>query len=264
MTARTALTEHALAAAGGGLWSKIEVLPEIGSTNLELAARARAGTAGPGTVLVTDHQTAGRGRFDRVWVTPPGAALAMSVLVRPEADFPRWTWLPLLSGLAVADAVAEVSSLAVTLKWPNDVLLDGAKICGMLGEVVTTPDGPMFVMGLGINVALTADQLPVPTATSLALHGAQVSPADLAVAVLRHWETHYLQWARHDPALDRAYAARCGTIGQQVRVQLTETEQVHGTGVGVDESGQLLVRIRETGDVRAYAAGDVFHLRPAG
>lgn len=264
MTAITPLTTHALAAAGGGLWSNIEVLPEIGSTNAELIARARAGTAGPGTVLVTDNQTSGRGRFDRVWVTPLGAALAMSVLVHPDAEFPRWTWLPLLSGLAVADAVAEVSNLAVTLKWPNDVLLGGAKICGMLGEVVTTPDGPMFVMGMGINVALTREQLPVPTATSLLLHGATVSPAELAVAVLRHWETHYLRWARHDPALDRAYAERCGTIGQQVRVQLSETEQVFGTGVGVDESGQLLVRVRETGEVRAYAAGDVFHLRPAG
>ena len=141
-----------------------------GSTNADVAAVARAG-APEGTVHVTSHQTAGRGRLDREWVAPPGSGLAASVLLRPvEVPLDRWGWIPLLVGVALADAVAELG-VQPALKWPNDIEVDGKKLAGILVEAVTTPDGAAAVIGVGLNVSMTAAQLPIPAATSLALEG---------------------------------------------------------------------------------------------
>ena len=122
-----------------------------------------------GFVLATDHQTAGRGRLGRTWTAPRGSSIAMSVLLRPAREPATWTWLPLLAGLAVADSLRAMADVPAVLKWPNDVLVDGAKICGILAERVDAPSGAACVLGLGINVHLAADELPVPTATSLAV-----------------------------------------------------------------------------------------------
>ena len=103
---------------------------------------------------MADHQTAGRGRLGRTWTAPPGTGIAMSVLLRPEAPLERWTWLPLLAGLAVSDGIRQETDLPADLKWPNDVLLLGRKVCGVLAERVETPAGPAVVIGMGINVHL--------------------------------------------------------------------------------------------------------------
>ena len=138
------------------------------STNADVAQAARDG-APEGTVHVTEDQTGGRGRLDREWVAPKGSGLAASVLLRPTSvPLHRWGWLPLLTGVAVADAVADLG-IRAKLKWPNDVEVDGRKLAGILVEAVSTPDGMAAVVGVGLNVAMTAEQLPVPHATSLAL-----------------------------------------------------------------------------------------------
>src|SRR4051812_26879335 len=188
---RTALTSQPNPA-----WRRLDVVAETGSTNADLAGRARAGEA-EGAVLVADHQTAGRGRRDRTWTAPPRSGLAVSVLLRPsEHGVPpeRWSWLTLMAGVAVTDALIRVCGLPATLKWPNDVLVpvpgvdEPAKVAGLLAEVVRSDAGTpaptwpgpetdadlagfAVVVGLGINVSQDVDELPVPTATSLKLAG---------------------------------------------------------------------------------------------
>lgn len=243
----------------GSVWTQVSTVASTGSTNADLAAAARDGAAS-GRVLVSDHQSAGRGRFARVWEAPPRTSLAISALLRPPAAVPpsRWLWLPLLAGLAVADGVRLATGVAAELKWPNDVLIQGRKVCGILSERVDSAAGPAVIIGMGINTTLGADQLPVPTATSLALAGAGVEPAEVAAAVLESLGGWYLRWLG-GVDLRPDYAARCSSVGRNVRVQLSATESVQGDATGVDSEGCLLVRV--DGRVRAFAAGDVAHLR---
>jgi BirA family biotin operon repressor/biotin-[acetyl-CoA-carboxylase] ligase len=239
----------------GWPWRTVTVIQRTGSTNADLAAAARE-RADSGTVLVAGHQVSGRGRLDRTWTAPPGASLAISVLLRPPAGIPaaRWTWLPLLAGLAVSDAIAESTGVDAELKWPNDVLIGGRKVCGILAERV----GDAVVIGMGINTRLTADELPVPTATSLALAGADVADHDVVAALLSALGGWYRRWTDGED-LAPALTARCGTIGREVRVELPSADPVGGLAVGIDADGRLLVR---TGDaVRPFSAGDVVHLR---
>jgi len=243
----------------GSVWTAVRTVATTGSTNADLAAQARAG-AGSGQVLVSEHQSAGRGRFTRVWHAPPGTSLAISVLLRPPPGVPanRWSWLPLLTGLAVADGVRVATGLRAEVKWPNDVLIEGRKLCGILAELVDGDSGPAAVIGMGVNTTLAEDQLPVPTATSLALSGAEVDPGTVAASIVEALGQWYVRWLAGDD-LRADYAARCSSIGRTVRVQQSATESVIGEATGVDPDGCLLVEVG--GRVRAFAAGDVEHLR---
>lgn len=240
-------------------WSQVLHVPTTGSTNADLALAARQG-APHGTVLVADHQSGGRGRLDRQWTAPAGTSLAISVLLRPPATIgvARWLWLPLVAGLAVADAVSTATGLTPQLKWPNDVLLDGGKLCGILSERVVADGGAAVVIGMGVNTTLASDQLPVPTATSLALAGAQVSDEDLVIALLEAVQRWYQRWET-GVDLSGVLTQRCSTIGRSVRVELGEAGAVCGTATGIDADGRLLVQTAD--GVRAFAAGDVVHLR---
>ncbi len=254
---------------GGGPWTSLDVVAATGSTNADLAARARAGTAAAGAVLTTDDQRAGRGRRDRSWTAPPRSAVAVSVLVQPDA-VPRaaWSWLPLVVGVGVVDALVRVAGLDARLKWPNDVLVGDLKVCGVLAEVVELDQGAAVVVGVGINVSQSAEELPVPTATSLALAGAATTDRDTVLrAVLRSVGVRYLAWveAAGDPrrsGVGAAYRERCSTIGRRVRVDLPGEGALEGEAEGVDDDGRLLVNAAGAG-VRALAAGDVVHVRPA-
>ena len=144
---------------------RAEVFDTAPSTNALVAERARTG-AGEGLVVVAEHQTAGRGRLDRTWETPARAALTVSVLLRPRVAAMEWPWFPLLTGRAVAVALRNVGA-TVGLKWPNDVLLDDRKVGGILTERVDTPSGAALVVGVGINVGMTREQLPVETNVAL-------------------------------------------------------------------------------------------------
>lgn len=239
----------------GSVWTQVQTVATTGSTNADLAAAARAG-AGSGQVLVADHQSAGRGRFTRVWEAPAGTSLAISAMLRPPAAVPpaRWLWLPLLAGLAVADGIGVATGVVAELKWPNDVLIGGRKVCGILSERV----GPAVIIGMGINTTLSAAQLPVATATSLAIAGADVDAAAVAAGVLDALGEWYLRWLG---GLDlRAdYSARCTSVGRAVRVHLSAAGAVDGEATGVDTNGRLLVKVG--GRLLPFAAGDVEHLR---
>jgi BirA family transcriptional regulator, biotin operon repressor / biotin---[acetyl-CoA-carboxylase] ligase len=248
----------------GSLWREVEVVGACPSTNAELARRARAG-AQAGVVLVADHQTAGRGRLDRTWVTPPGSALTFSVLLAPDrVPVARWAWLPLLVGIAVAEGVRRVAEVDCTLKWPNDVLVGERKLAGILVERVERSAGAVAVVGIGLNVSLTEDELPVPTATSLAVENAATTDRTVVLReVLRSLEALFVQWQADggDASLGLvdSYVRRCGTLGREVRVDLPGGEQVRGVASGVDTDGRLEVRTPE--GARILGAGDVVHVR---
>lgn len=246
---RARALQRALAPEG---W-RVEVLAAVGSTNALVAERARAGEPA-GLVVVAEQQTAGRGRLDRSWVSPPRAGLTMSVLVRPNLPPVHWPWLPLLTGLAVRDAVAEQTGLEAGLKWPNDVLVGGRKTCGVLAEVA---EPGAAVLGIGLNVTTRADELPGDGATSLALAGGTTTDRDtLLRAVLRTLGALLRDAATDLEPVRAAYRARCLTLGQPVRLELPGS-RVEGVAQAVDDGGRLVV------DGTAYGAGDVVHLRPA-
>ena len=192
----------------------------------------------------------------------------MSLLLRPDGIDPRrWTWLSLLAGVAVADGVRRVANLPAVLKWPNDVLIVGRKLCGILSERVDTSQGPACVVGIGINVSLDDHQLPVPSATSLAVaareHGGLLPSRTAVIAtVLAVFELLYGRWdaqAGVDPSLAASYTERCDTIGRQVRVELSGQRSVEGIADRIDADGRLV--IRTTSGSAVYGAGDVVHLQ---
>ncbi|HET7735314.1 MAG TPA: biotin--[acetyl-CoA-carboxylase] ligase [Nocardioidaceae bacterium] len=238
---------------------RVQVVEETASTNADVAERAKAGEPA-GLVLVAEHQTAGRGRLDRSWETPPRAALTFSVLLRPAVEPAQWPWLPLVAGLATARGVRRATALTgVALKWPNDVLVGGAKLAGILVERVDTAEGAAAIVGIGINVSTTTEELPVPTATSLVLAGAEIERGALLSAVLGELP-HLLEvWETATEELRTAYLDECDTVGQVVEVSLPTGETLTGRAVGVDDEGRLDV---ETDEGRTpVGAGDVVHVR---
>lgn len=243
--------EKALAAAGAA-YAGVQTHASVGSTN---ALAREAGILWH--VVAADEQTAGRGRLGRSWSTPPGSALAVSVLVPATRDP---AWLPLATGLAVLRAVEGVTGLDVSLKWPNDVLLPAdadRKVCGILCELV--PEG--VVIGAGINVAQSRDELPVDTATSLALAGARdVDRASLLTAYLTALADLHAHVSTDPASVRSQYVSRCSTVGMPVDVHLPDRTHLTGRATGVDAHGRLVVAT--TSGRRAVAAGDVVHVRP--
>ena len=269
---RVPLSAAALSAAltgPGRLWRDVTVRAETGSTNSDLLAAARDG-APEGTVLAAEVQTAGRGRLDRRWICPPRAALSFSVLLRPDGvPAVARGWIPLLAGVAVAAGLRAQAGLDARLKWPNDVLVGGAKIAGILAEQA----GDAIVLGTGINVTTRREELPVRRATSVVLAGAAPDREQLLVAVLGELETWYRRWVAAvaadpavragpggDPAGLRAeYLRLSATVGQQVRVSMPGGKLITGRAQDVDATGRLLVGTA-SGPV-TVSAGDVVHVR---
>lgn len=239
----------------------VRVLSTVDSTNAELARAARGG-APEGLAIIAEEQTHGRGRLDRGWISPRGAGLTVSMLLRPGPAPGTWGWLPILAGVALAEAVRALSEVDVALKWPNDLLLgpDRAKGAGILAE---SGDG-FVVLGVGVNVSTTGHELPAG-ATSLLAQGALVSRAALLVELMGALESAYAAWAAANGDAVRSglldtYRQRCTTIGRPVTVLLPHGEELHGTAEAIDFSGGLSVRSVD-GSLATVVAGDVVHVR---
>ena len=243
---------------------RVEVVEESASTNAELAARFRDGL-GERFALAAGALVLGRGRLGREWVVTRRSSLAVSLLLEPTAEASRWTWLPLLTGVAVARAVQRVSGLHARLKWPNDVLLEEpsgewAKVGGILLERVEHEGRAAAVVGIGLNVHQSREELPVPTATSLALAGGGTDRTALLEALLEELDAAYDAWlAGQDPRA--AYLELCTTPGRDVRVTVPGGT-LEGEAVDVDDQGRLVVRT--AAGEEHLGAGDVVHVRPSG
>jgi BirA family transcriptional regulator, biotin operon repressor / biotin---[acetyl-CoA-carboxylase] ligase len=249
----------------GGLWQRLDVRTETGSTNADVVEAAKGG-APEGLIVVAEQQLAGRGRRERQWVSPARAGLTLSVLLRPT-DVPHrhWAWLPLLAGVALHGAVLRIAELDGRLKWPNDLLIGDAKCAGILAEVT----GDAVVIGVGLNVTTRADELPETTgapATSLKLAGAQSTDRDpLLKALLRGMAQWYGGWREAGGDAEMcgllgAYRRTCGTIGRWSRVQLPGGAELVGEVRTVNPDGQLVIRT-EDGTEHRVSAGDVVHVR---
>jgi BirA family biotin operon repressor/biotin-[acetyl-CoA-carboxylase] ligase len=210
-----------------GRFADVRWFAELDSTNRLAADLARAG-APDGVVVGADHQTAGRGRRGRAWESRPGASLLVSVVLRPAPAL-----VTLAAGVAAADACAAVAGVDVGLKWPNDLLVGGAKLGGILSELV----GDAAVVGLGLNLAW-------------APAGAAMLGSGVERDVLLH--AYLAGLGTPGDVLDR-YRRRCSTLGRRVRVELPGGS-FEGVASDVDEHGRLLV------DGRPVAAGEVVHL----
>ena len=259
------------------LASKLVWLDEVGSTNTYLVAAVNAEETQNWpdfSVVATDNQVAGKGRLGRDWSAPAGASLAVSVLLRPETPAGRplppesLGWFGLLAGLAMARACNSVlpEGKPATIKWPNDVLIEGKKVCGVLSELVATPQGPALVVGAGVNIALAEADLPVPTATSLALEGAYTTLDAVLAAYLTEFSriTRVFVSAagnvRSSGLLDQV-TELCDTVGKSVRVELPSGENPVGTAIGINEQGSLVVEMSNCAEPLVVSAGDVTHLR---
>ncbi|GIF06389.1 biotin--[acetyl-CoA-carboxylase] ligase [Actinoplanes siamensis] len=256
------------------LWSRIDIRDETGSTNADAAEAARDGVA-EGLVVVAEQQVAGRGRRDRQWRSPARAGLTLSMLLRPgvpdaERGWPAATpgtfgWLPLLAGVALAEAVTRVADVDAALKWPNDLLVGDRKCAGILAEM----SGDAIVVGIGLNVSTRAEELPETTgvpATSLRLAGATSLDRDpLLRALLRAMERWYGGWRESGGDAEMCgllgeYQRRCATIGRDVRVLLPGGGELTGEAATVDRDGQLVIRTVDGAEHRV-SAGDVLHVR---
>ncbi len=246
----------------GDRWTRITVVDEDESTNATLL---RDEAAPDRAVLVAEHQRSGRGRLDRTWTSPPRAGLTYSVVVRPDAPIRTWGWLPLLTGVAVREALAEATGCDLALKWPNDVLHAPSE--GKLAGILAQTSGEAVVIGVGLNVTTTREELPVDTATSLQLCDAHsVDRTELLIAILQRMDARLAQWA--DVAGDAEacglaadYRQTCATLGRSVSVATTIGTIVPGRAVGIDSDGRL--QVEHDGRVDAIGAGDVQHLRSA-
>ncbi len=232
--------------------------PELASTNDEARRLARAG-APEGTLVLTDYQSAGRGRLDRRWEAPPATSLLLSLVFRPRLAPSQVQQLTMVCGLAAADAVESDTGLRVGLKWPNDIVVGGAKVGGILTEIELVGNRLDFaVVGLGLNVNLDPGQLPadllVP-ATSLAQElGHEVARLPLLWTLLRRIEVRYgALSAGHSPHGE--WAARLITLGQAVVISAGGSV-LEGVAEGVDANGALLVRL-DNGRLETIVAGDV-------
>lgn len=244
---------EAIERAFDGTAARAILLDECASTNDEARARARDG-AEHLTVVVAEHQTAGRGRLARTWTSEPGAGLLMSVILRPDLPADRWTLIPLLTGVAAARAIRHRARVPAALKWPNDLVVGPRKLGGILVEA----EPPAFaVAGLGVNVSQTA--FP-PDLAGIATSLAREEAVRLDRADLLGWTVRYLAEALQDPegSLDR-YRRMSATLGRQVRIEQHDSALL-GIARDIDARGALLV---ETPDgVEVVTAGDVVHVRP--
>ena len=234
------------------------------STNLEAAKRAAEGAA-EGLCVVAGEQTAGRGRRERHWISPLGAGLYFSIILRPQFDQSRWPLLTLMAAGAVHDALLAACSLETDIKWPNDILVAEKKLCGILAETVETPAGRAVVIGIGINLTQGAfpPELEMIAASVETATGLTPELTTILDALVPELAAHYdvLNGPDGDAEIIRWWCARSSYCkGKRIRVT-DGSETVVGTTRGLECDGALRVET-DDGEIKVLRAGDVSSVRP--
>lgn len=231
----------------------------IDSTN-NYAKRIGEDGAPDGTLVIADEQTAGKGRSGRRWVTPSGQAIAFTLLLRPALPPSRISMVTLVMGLAVCRAIRRLYDLPVGIKWPNDVVIDGKKICGILTEMSAEIDGVHYiVIGVGINANLTSFPEEIrDVATSVALQlGHDVSRAEIIAEVMKQFEDFYEGFEQDGDLTKLIGEYNSDLLNRNNKVRVLDPKgEYEGTALGIDRLGQLLVR-RQDGSVAEVYAGEV-------
>jgi BirA family biotin operon repressor/biotin-[acetyl-CoA-carboxylase] ligase len=243
--------------------SGLEFLEETGSTNQDLAALAKQTDLPEFFTLVSDFQSAGRGRLDRAWEAPPASSVMASVYLKPRFENQSGIgWISLLVAQAIKQTIEDLG-VSANIKWPNDVLISGSKVSGVLAEV--SQDLASVVVGFGINVSQEAKDLPVQTATSLLLAGASSLDRDSILAsTLKHLKVLYSVFAAAGGdaqacGLRQQLLDSSATVGQLVEVMLKDQDSVTGRAVDIDETGRLVVKTQT--QTLVVSSGDILHLR---
>ena len=246
---RAALRESELHAELSPYW-RVSVVDVTTSTQTALATRAIAGKVKPGDVITANFQRAGRGRMSRTFEAPKNSALLFSFYLKPQRKKEDWGWISLIAGASVAQVLKKYNA---TVKWPNDILIKEKKVSGLISEI----HGEGVVVGIGINVGMTIGELPVPTATSLAIEGAtNIDRNHLLANVLNEFESIFTSWDLGDESITGLYASLCSTLGTKVQIHYPNDLIEKGIAMGISARGELIL---DSGT--HVQAGDVVHLR---
>lgn len=222
------------------------------STQSDLAELVNASVAKSGDVIAAEFQSNGRGRLDRTFEAPPQSALLFSFYIAPKRAVSDWGFISFLAALAMREVITDQLAEKVNLKWPNDILIGDKKVAGLLAQQI----GEGVIVGIGLNVAMSTDELPVPTATSLLLADSNLLDRNLILsAFLNHFENLFKEWDSGGDFLEK-YRQVCSTLGRQVRVEVLGRNSIEGEAVSITAQGVLILK-----DGTEVNVGDVVHLR---
>jgi BirA family biotin operon repressor/biotin-[acetyl-CoA-carboxylase] ligase len=231
---------------------RVSVVDLTTSTQSDLAELVNASVAKSGEVIAAEFQSNGRGRLDRTFEAPPQSALLFSFYLTSNREREYWSFISFLAALAMREVITENLAENITLKWPNDILIGDKKVAGLLAQQV----GDGVIIGIGLNVAMGADELPVPTATSLALAGSKNLDRNLLLsAFLNRFEIIFKEWDSGSDFLEK-YRQVSSTLGRQVRVEVLGRDSIEAKAVSITAQGALI--LSEGTEVNV---GDVVHLR---
>ena len=249
---RTPLDEAEINSRVTPYW-RVSVVELTGSTQNDLLQLVESNNALDGQVIATEFQSDGRGRLDRTFEAPAQSALLFSFYIKPRNQRSEWGFIPLIAGLSLVRAITTIdTAMNVSLKWPNDLIINEKKCAGIIAQ--TTNEG--IVIGIGLNVSMTPNELPVSTATSLAIEGSTITDRDLLLShLLNTFAELFEAWEEGSELLDE-YASASSTIGKKVRIELPGGENLEATVARISHTGELVLD-----DGRHVSAGDVIHLR---
>jgi BirA family biotin operon repressor/biotin-[acetyl-CoA-carboxylase] ligase len=248
---RAPLDKSIIASALSQYW-RVSVLDLTTSTQSELADMVRENSAKSGDVIAAEFQTAGRGRMDRTFEAPKSSALLFSLYITPTRDRGDWGFITHLAALTMQQVISVDLLSQVSLKWPNDILIGDAKVAGLLAQAA----GEGIILGIGINVSMTEDELPVSSATSIAIAGSSNLNRNLILSnFLMLFESNFKKWDEGQDFIE-SYSRNCSTIGQNVRVEVAGRESRTGKALAINQMGALILE-----DGFEVNVGDVVHLR---
>ncbi len=231
---------------------RVSVVDLTASTQSDLAELVNASVAKSGEVIAAEFQSNGRGRLDRTFEAPPQSALLFSFYIAPKRAVSDWGFISFLAALAMREVITDQLAEKVNLKWPNDILIGDKKVAGLLAQQI----GEGVIVGIGLNVAMSTDDLPVPTATSLLLADSNLLDRNLILsAFLNHFENLFKEWDSGGDFLEK-YRQACSTLGRQVRVEVLGRDSIEGEAVSITAQGVLILK-----DGTEVNVGDVVHLR---
>jgi BirA family biotin operon repressor/biotin-[acetyl-CoA-carboxylase] ligase len=247
---RAPLDQSQIAAPLSQYW-RVSVLDLTTSTQDDLIKKISSGDALNGDVIVANFQSAGRGRLDRTFLAPASTALLFSIYLTPQRAKTEWGFLPLLVGLSISETLNEFNPV-LSIKWPNDLLINERK----LGGIISRAEGDGVVIGIGINVSMRREELPIPTATSLGLEGfSNLDRNHLISLILSAIESDFTQWDAGNSLVAR-YQGLSASIGSDLRIELPGGKEIQSKALSVDELGRLHLE-----DGHIVSVGDVIHLR---